>query len=133
MDGQGMSRRMALKVAAVGGAVCACDCVEGATRAGPATAGATTGAAAGIETTIAADGWIVTTKAASIGEDSFVMVANQPFVLARKGAEVFALSTKCTHQGGIVKPRNGGKPLADLTTTATPATKLVLMATFGLS
>jgi Rieske Fe-S protein len=62
----------------------------------------------GIPSTKSADGWIVTKKAADIADKSFVAVADQPFVLSRKGDEIFALSTKCTHRGCAVKPQGDG-------------------------
>jgi cytochrome b6-f complex iron-sulfur subunit len=58
-----------------------------------------------ITATAVGDGWFSTMKAADLPDNAFKSVNAQPFVLARKGTSIFALSTKCTHKGCTVKPQ----------------------------
>jgi Rieske Fe-S protein len=121
-DGQGLSRRSILGAAAAAAvtlpviARAADDDPKGGAKGGasadrtpssvPATDPAHPAAAApgAVTAKALADGWLATVKPAAIADDSFQTVTAQPFVLARKGSEVYALSTKCTHKGCAVKP-----------------------------
>jgi Rieske Fe-S protein len=118
-DGQALTRRTLLGAAAAAAvtlpviARAADDDPKGGAKGGastsrsPSSLPATNPAApapGAVAATPVGDGWVSTIKPADIADNSFKVVTAQAFVLARKGPEVFALSTKCTHKGCAVKP-----------------------------
>ncbi len=109
-DGHDLSRRDILAVAAAGvaGATLAPLTLHAAaprTGRGAPGAGAPEATPVTGKTVAGADGWLATVKPAEIADNTFRPISDQPIVLARKGDQVYALSTRCTHKGCAVKPQ----------------------------